>query len=1084
MDLKSLTRRAALTILSSMLCLVAFAQNHQVTGTIRDAAGEPMIGVNVLEKGTTNGTITDFDGNYSLSVDGNGVLVFSYIGFQSQEIAVANKTKIDVTMAEDTETLEEVVVVGYGVMKKNDLTGSVGSVSTEKLVSKGAPTVMESLQGSVPGVNITQSSGRTGGDFNIEIRGRSSTNSSTTPLYVVDGIICDDINFLNQQDIERIDILKDASSTAIYGSRATAGVVMVTTKSGSGVGQSGARKPTVTYDGYYGITNTARMPELMDGDQFYSYRFSKFLSLTDGTTVPTSGTPTFGLPPLNFNQLALLNEQTGEYRLLELLRNGQTVDWPDLVTRTGAQQNHYLSVSGAGEAVSYHMGIGYTNDKGIYEGDEESKINFKGSVDAKINKYVSAGFNFNMAYINRDYANDRGVQYAYRMNPFMQPYKEDGTLWEKPGNYEAMGSSSAYQFSDQPNALLYLMNQTRNRETWRMLGNFYLQIAPVKGLTIKSTFSPDYTYYREGEFNDTLVENTVNTASTDTHRGFSWTWDNVITYNKTFNEKHDLNLMGLFSMTASNSEDQELLYSGVLDGTLWWNMNTGTYDAENSSNSFSESSMVSAALRANYSYMGKYMLTGTVRWDGSSRFADGNRWGAFPSVAAAWRMSEEDWLKRDWLSNLKLRVSYGITGNNSGIGNYATQQTVAGPIYYPFGTVYSQGFYPSAIVNRYLSWESSEEINVGVDFGFFNNRISGSVDIYQKTSKDLLFDVQLPLEAGTDDKGNPWEMTTNVGKVRNRGIEVSLTTINVERNGWHWETTFSVAANQNRVQEINGLGEDLPASSLFIGEPLNNVYNYEWTGIVNDRDMVVPNHQVAIDHGFTPGQTVKSSDYYYACYGWIEGNPIIRDVDGNGAFDDRDKKVYSKDPAWTGSLSTTLTWNNWDLSATLYTKQNYTIDSDFYGEYLNYGDRGRVKLKMDNYVPSGTLLNVDGVNADGTYINPVYSGATHYGSYPMINNGTANGGLGTPLWTGQDGDGVNRIADASYVKIKNITLGYTFPQKWMNKIRVKSLRLYCTVTNPFVFTDYKGFDPEWADADLDQDGPSTVTWQFGGSIKF
>ena len=252
-------------------------------------------------------------------------------------------------MAEDTETLEEVVVVGYGVMKKNDLTGSVGSVDTEKLVSKGAPTVMESLQGSVPGVNITQSSGRTGGDFNIEIRGRSSTNSSTTPLYVVDGVICDDINFLNQQDIERIDILKDASSTAIYGSRATAGVVMVTTKSGSGVGQSGARKPTVTYDGYYGITNTARMPELMDGDQFYSYRFRKFLGLTNGTTSPTSGTPTFGLTPALFNQMALATSVTGgSYRLLELLEAGQTVDWPDLVTRTGAQQNHYLSVSGAG----------------------------------------------------------------------------------------------------------------------------------------------------------------------------------------------------------------------------------------------------------------------------------------------------------------------------------------------------------------------------------------------------------------------------------------------------------------------------------------------------------------------------------------------------------------------------------------------------------------------------------------------------------------------------------------------------------------------------------------------------------------
>ena len=1081
MDLKSLTRRAALTILSSMLCLVAFAQNHQVTGTIRDAAGEPMIGVNVLEKGTTNGTITDFDGNYSLSVDGNGVLVFSYIGFQSQEIAVANKTKIDVTMAEDTETLEEVVVVGYGVMKKNDLTGSVGSVSTEKLVSKGAPTVMESLQGSVPGVNITQSSGRTGGGFNIEIRGRSSTNSSTTPLYVVDGVICDDIDFLNQQDIERIDILKDASSTAIYGSRATAGVVMVTTKSGSGVGQSGARKPTVTYDGYYGIATTPRMPDFQNAEEFARYRLFTFEGYAEGGSTLYAN-PVYGAA--DFKQALLYNVERDVNRLNEMLATGESYDWPGMVTRTGAQQNHYLSVSGAGEAVSYHLGVGYQDDKGIYEGDEESKINFKGSVDAKINKYVSAGFNFNMAYMNHDYANDDAIQQAYRMNPFMVPYnKETGEPNLRPGNYASMGSTNGYQFSDQTSPLIAMQNQTRNRETWRMLGNFYLQIAPMDGLTIKSTFSPDYTYYREGEFNDVLLGEDTNSARMETHRGFSWTWDNIVNYTKTFREKHSLNLMGLFSMTASNSENLDLLYNGVLDKTLWWNMATGTYVAgDDSENSYSESSMVSAALRANYSYMGKYMITGTVRWDGSSRFADGHRWGAFPSVAAAWRMSEEDWLKRDWLSNLKLRVSYGVTGNNSGINNYATQTTVAQtPIYYPFGNVYSTGFYPSGIVNRALSWETSKEINVGIDFGFFENRISGTLDIYQKNAEDLLYPVMLPLEAGTDDKGNPWQMTTNVGKVRNRGIEATLTTINVERNGWHWETTFGIAANQNRVLDINGLEQDLPGESLFIGKPLNNVYAYEYGGVVSNKDMTVPDTQAARDHGFTPGQTVNSAQYYNTVYGLVEGNPIIVDRNGDGQINESDKKVYRSDPAWTGSLSTTLTWNNWDLSATLYTKQNYTVSSDFYGQYLDFGDRGRGRLNVDHYIPAGTLIGVDGVNADGTYIDPVYQATTHYGNYPFPTS-AGDGSMNTTYWTSDDG--VARLADASYVKIKNITLGYTFPQKWMNKIRVKSLRLYCTVTNPFVFTDYKGFDPEWANADLDQDGPSQVTWQFGGNIKF
>ena len=1074
-------RKALVASLLSMTAFCAYAQKT-VTGIVKDANGEPMIGVTIMVDGKA-GAITDMDGNFSIpNATESTQLKVSYIGYKDMTVAVGNQSRLNIVMEEDNQALDEVVVVGYGTMKKSDLTGSISSVNTEQLNAKGAPSVLENLQGAVPGVNITQTSGRAGNSFDIEIRGKSSTNDDLKPLYVVDGVTCDDIDWLNPQDIERVDVLKDASSTAIYGSRATAGVVIVTTKSGTTVDKK-MSKPTISYDGYYGVTHTARMPEFQDGQAFYNYRFSKFLQYAGGLATADSGKPVYTIngTSTNFNQMALANTETGEYRMKTLLRNGQTVDWPDLVTGNGHQQNHYLSISGSSDRLSYHMGIGYSSEDGIYDGDEQDKFNFKGSLEGQINKYVSAGFSFNLARINHDYAPDEGVQYAYRMNPFMQPYDAEGNMNQYPGNFQAMGSTSGFQFSDQPNPLIYWDNETRNRQTWRALGNIFLAVTPLKGLVIKSTFSPNYTYYREGYFRGTLTGEAENLATKDTQRAFDWTWDNMITYENTFKEDHRLNLMGLFSLMQTNSESQDLYYNGVLDGTYWWNLNSGTYNAEESGNSFSESSMLSYALRANYTFKDRYMLTATIRWDGSSKFQKDHRWGSFPSAAFAWRLSEEPFMAktREWLSNAKLRISYGVTGNNSGIGNYDTQVTVAGPIYYPFGNIWNQGYYPSGIVNQALQWEKSEELNIGLDFGFFHERIRGSVDWYRKTSKDLLFDVPLPLEAGGV------SMTTNVGSVRNEGVEVSLTTENIQTKDWRWTTTFTFAHNKNTVREINGVGGSLTTGdemgNLFIGQPYNNIYGYEWAGIVSDRDMTVPDTEIARLKGFTPGETVKEYDYYYECYGWTEGLPIIVDRNGDGTFTDDDKKIYNADPKWTGSFSTTLSYKNWDLSATLYTKQNYYVNSAFLGEYLGWNDRGRMKLDVDYYIPAGTLVDCDGINPDGTYINPVYQETTHYGSYPFPNNAAGNGGVGANnTWL----DGANKYVDASYVKIKNITLGYTFPKKWTEKFGCSYLRLYCTVTNPFVFTDYKGFDPEWAGADLDQDGPSTVTWQFGANIKF
>ena len=1086
--------RIALMLVLSLFVGTVSAQT--VTGNVVDETGEAVIGATVMEKGTKNATVTDFDGNFTIKMDGGKVLTISYIGMQSQDVNVAGKTNVNVVLKEDATTLQDVVVVGYGTMKKQDLTGSVSSVNTEQLNAKGAPSVLGNLQGSNPGVNITQSSGR-GGSYSIEIRGKSSINSNTTPLYVVDGVMCDDIDWLNPQDIERIDVLKDASSTAIYGSRATAGVVMVTTKGGTTV-KKGEQKPVISYDGYYGWSKTARMPEFMNGQQFYNFRFMKFLTQAGNgasATTTNSSHPVYQIGGTILEQCLLREaEGSGAYRMKEMLAGGNTYDWPDLVTQNGSQQNHYLAVSGGSETIHYHMGVGYNGEEGVYKGDKSNRINFKGSIDAKINKVVSAGFSFNAARIKNEYANDAAIQSAFRMNPYMTPYDADGNLNAKPGNNAALRTTS-YQFSDEPNPLLKMMSTSKERETWRILGNFYVKFDIIKGLDFKTTLSPSYNNYREGYFEGYKDENgnfydsglTQNSASLTTNRGFSWTWDNILNYNTTIANDHNIGIMLLFSQEASNTEKINMSGNDVMELTDWWNMGSAkrsdgtTGLSDGSGSSYSESSMTSYAARLNYGYKGRYLLTATFRRDGSSKFTKDNRWGTFPSAAAAWRISEEPFMQNiNWLSNLKLRLSFGVTGNNTGIKDYDTQQTLSSPMSYPFGSAYSTGYTASSIVNKDLKWETSTEYNAGIDFGFFGGRINGSIDVYQKTSKDLLFPVQLPLVSGGG------TMVTNIGSVRNTGVEIALTTINVENKDWHWETTFTFAANKNRVREINGTGDRVlgkgQTDNLFVGYSANNIYAYEWGGIVTDRDMVVPDNIAAKNAGLTPGSTMKEYDYFYKVYGLTEGQPWVVDQNGDGNIDPEDRSIQSMDPDWTGSFTSNLSWKNWDFSFSLYAKVGYKVYSSFLtSNILDLGDRGRQKLNMDWYIPAGTLVDCDGVNEDGTYINPKYQESTHYGEYPFPNNGGSSSGVGRQASEWNQAKG---ISSASFMKVKNITLGYTFEKNFLNKFGCKHLRLYATVTNPFVFTGYKGFDPEWAHAGVKQDGPSTINYQVGASIKF
>lgn len=1054
--------------------MVTFAQEKSITGKVADANGEPLVGVSVVIQGTTTGTVTNFDGEYSLLAAAGNSLQFSFIGFVTQTIEIGNQTEINVVMEEQATDLDEVVVVGYGTMKKSDLTGSVGSISTESLVEKGSPSVLESMQGSVPGVNITQGGGRNQAGFDIQIRGQSSINGNVTPLYVVDGVITGDIDFLNPQDIERIDILKDASSTAIYGSRATAGVVQVTTKSGSSAGKQAGTKPVISYDAYYGMAQIARMPDFMDGQEFYNFRFLEFISTSDAASQPV-----YRLLNTDHQQ-GLLFDGTSKYVMKESILSGQTYDWPSMVTQNSTEQNHYLSVSGSSEAVNYHFGAGLNQNEGTFVGDKQNRFNLKGSIDTEINKYFSAGINFNLSHTQNDYGSDSGIAVGFRMNPFNRPYNSEGEYNVRPGNYEAMGTASN-QFTDAYNPLVFLEDESKESNNYRVLGNVYLEARPIKNLTLKTTFSPNYAHSRTGEYTGSATGGTPTAYYTSTE-SFDWTWDNIINYSLTSGD-HSFGAMGLFSMNSYNHERFYMEAINPTAGTTWYNLGSG--EMQEYSSAYNENSLISYALRANYSYKGKYMLTATVRTDGSSKFSEGHRWGTFPSAALAWRASEEDFMDIDWLTNLKLRLSYGVTGNNSGIGNYATQTTGAGPNYYAFGNNVANGYYPSGVVNSALSWETSYETNFGFDFGLYKNRINGTFDIYNKDSKDLLYIRSLPLVSGGG------ELTDNIGNVRNQGIEISLNTINIQTRDLTWETKFAFAANKNRVLEINGTSDfvidndDPITNSLFTNEPVNNIYAYGWDGIVSDRMMTVPDNEAAINGGFSPGEQVMEADYYYAVYGWNEGMPIIEDLNNDGVIDaDNDKKIYgSQDPAWTGNISTSLRYKNWDFSLSVYTKQNYVVYSNFLYEYYNYAYRGYQHLNMNYYIPAGTIVDVDAVTDDGVYVNPVYQEQTHYGEFPFPNGSTNNYGAGS-LWLDKGNSNLASIVDASYWKVKYIMLGYNVPKATLNKIGVQRLRVYLNITDPFVFTNYKGFDPEWASTENRNDGPSTITYQLGINLKF
>lgn len=1006
------------------------AQSQPISGTVVDEKGETLIGVSVKVKGTAIGTVTNVDGVFSLNVPTKSTLVFTYIGFNPKEVLLGDQRTIKVVLTQSAGQLNELIVVGYGTQRRSQVATAVGSVQGEAIAERGTVSPIQAVQGQLAGVDISAGSGRAGASFNVQIRGQNSL-AGGQPLYVVDGVIVSDISFLNPQDIGKMDVLKDAASTAIYGSRGSNGVILVTTKNGSSVKGGGA---TISYDGYVGVRKVARMPDFMTGEEWWEYRQNTYISPELNAGRPFSNT--IG----SFDNPAVLDR----------IANHDYTDWKNLVLQDGIQANHWLTASGRtqGNDIQYLLGAGYQSEKGNLVNDNLERYNMKLNVDGKINQYFSAGMSVNFSLTETERGSDVAVRNGFSMAPIFKPYDDQGNLIFRPGQIPVPGATTVTSFTSTVNPLLENLNSENNTRRIYGVGNIYLQYSPVNWIDFRSTFSPSINSVRNGRYWGSLTtvgDGLLPDAQRGNEQTLSWIFDNVLTVRKAVNE-HNFTFTGLYSMQQDRFESDLIKVNDLPFNSSYHNLGSSN-NRQISSSDFRQFSIVSYLARLNYTFKNKYFVTLANRWDGSSKLADGHKYSSFPSAAVAWHISQESFLKEaEFVSDLKLRFSAGVAGNNNNIRPYETQMNLSDPTYYDFGGTPALGYSPSRLPNSSLTWERTREYDLGLDFGFFNNRLTGSVDVYDKLSDGLLMNRDLPLETGYT------SIKDNVGSVSNKGVELSFRTINISNKDFTWTTSFNFARNKNSIVDLLDKKEDLVGNWWFIGQPINVNYIYVFDGIWQENQRA---------------EALK--------YGQLPGQARVKDLNNDGKISSTDDRsiIGQKDPKWTGGFSTQVTYKAFDLSASVFARQGMQVWSAFHSVFTRYNDRGTNKIYNDYYMPENG-------------VTPARSSNT----YPQPNN------IG-PYWDGATG--VGYFKDISFVKVQNISLGYTFPTSVLEKIKIKSLRIYANVLNPFVWTDYDGFDPESASGidsslrsdvtstttgDINNTGPSTVTYQFGLNLKF
>lgn len=979
-------------------------ENIQVKGNVVDTSGEPIIGASIVVKGTTNGTVSDLDGNFTLSVPKDATLNISYIGYISTSVKAASNLKI--VLKEDSKTLSEVVVVGYGVQKKSDVTGAMVSVSGEQLNVKPVSNAFEALQGKAAGVDIT-SSERPGTVGSIHIRGNRSITATQSPLYVVDGVplSAGGIESINPRDIQSIDILKDASSTAIYGSRGANGVVLITTKRGK-VG-----KMSLNYSGSVTLENLVDKSPAMSASDYITWRRWAYYNSNPAKN-PMGNQPTYAKDQDYFSgdESALANVNKGWVNDTWDGSKVTDTDWAGMVTRTGITSEHTLSGSGGNEFAQTFFSVGYLNNKGTQKGQEYSRYNFAMSVDLQVKPWLKLGGSINGSWAVQDYGYSRTGQSsnsgptdiygaAKAIPRYGVPYTEDGNIITNP-----CGSvTNVYTVVDE------WTKSTDNRETFRALGSFYGQFdfgkmwKPLEGFSYKISFGPDFRHYRQGIFigKDSAVKmGSKNYAKYSTDRYLSWTLDNQINYAKSFG-KHSFNLTLLQSASKYNKEGGSENASAIPNENFEW-YNMGSVDITDATTygagmgtSLSENQLASYMGRLNYSFNEKYLLTISGRYDGSSVLAKGNKWSFFPSLALGWRLDQEDFMKDiKWVNQLKLRFGVGTTGN-AAVGAYSTLGNIQG-FYVPFGETLTpayatnEPYYTSNSVlmaNKDLGWEKTTQFNYGVDFSFLNGRIGGTLDIYHSKTNDLLLAMSIPTLTGFA------STNANVGKTKNFGVDLSLNVIPVRTRDFEWSSTFNGSYQKDEIVELSNGKEDDIANEWFIGKSIGVVYGTDNDGLWQEADAELMAKFNANGHKFEAGK--------------------VKPVDQNGDFviDSKDKKILGNTtPNWVIGWTNNFSYKGFELAIELNGRLGYMVNQGAEGQYGMYNQR-----EIDYWTPD---------NTGAEYQKPIYSTAG-----------------------GDEFSSLLGFRKASFIKVRNISLGYNFDQKLIRNLGISSLKVYAQAKN-------------------------------------
>lgn len=998
MNLKRLAKRALATLSLSMLCLVAFAQGRQISGTVIDGTGEPIIGANVLEVGTTNGVITDIDGNFKLDVQPNAKIQVSFIGYISQTINVGNQSDIKVTLKDDAQALDEVVVVGYGVMKKRDLTGAVSSVKAADLQKVASSNAMSAMQAKVPGLDIQQSDGQAGSSISINLRGNRSLSASNSPLVLVDGVEYGSTLDINPSDIESMEILKDASSTAIYGTKGANGVIIITTKRGS------KGKTQVNFNAYVSMNSPTNVPKVMYGQR----EVQRLIDKANYAADYTSGN--WGTANNTIEDALGNNALTDGTLMTDIVSDGSYTDWADLILKNSVTQNYEVSVSGGSEKTNFNLSLGLMSDNGLMKNDHMNRYNAKANVDHSINKIFKVGTSLLYTYKSQDVRNAGVFSQSMKMTTITHPYLSDGTINATPNPLYAAHCSPLLDDVDGA--------YQKNIETSRFFGNAYLQITPIKGMVFKSLFNVDRQDARTGLYQDYESQGRYQSPKTSylsneksTKTGF--TWQNTLNYNLVFdNNRQDLTV--LLGHEMSQSVKETLSVAGDIGQEHYYQ--SSYYDVSKlgsitPTSTYIKQSILSYFGRVNYKFANRYLLTASVRADGSSVLAKGNKWGYFPSVAAGWTLKEESFLRDvDWLDNLKVRASWGLSGN-AAIDPYQTlgalTPTVTG----------GNDLIPAALANKDLTWEKTSSFDIGLDFGFLNNRISGSIDYYWTKTSDLLYYTNQAASSVFT------SVIDNVGSTKGHGLEVALNTAFIRTKDFSWDATWSYTNFKDEVTKLSeGLERNINGNTGFIvGEPVSIYYDYKADGTwnVGEYEEYVTAYKER-HNGEAPKYTVGN-------YG-DPGTVKIVDRDDNGVIDDDDRVVYRRSPNHIIGMNNTFTYKDFSLGVQLYARLggyiSYDMNSQLNFESANWGD-------IDYWTPTNTNAKFPspGLNSkqQGTY--------TTYRTALMYEK-------------------------ADYFKIKDITLSYNLPKSFLSRIHMSNARVYGSLKNFFTFSGIDNYDPE------------------------